>query len=55
MSEVLKGKVAVVVGSGQGIGRAIAVGMAQEGARVLRPSTSTTHIRQAPKPGSLGS
>ena len=35
MSEVLKGKVAVVVGSGQGIGRAIAIGMAQEGASVV--------------------
>jgi 3-oxoacyl-[acyl-carrier protein] reductase len=35
MSEVLKGKVAVVVGSGQGIGRAVAIGMAQEGAKVV--------------------
>jgi 3-oxoacyl-[acyl-carrier protein] reductase len=35
MSENLKGKVAVVTGSGQGIGRAIAIGMAQEGAKVV--------------------
>jgi 3-oxoacyl-[acyl-carrier protein] reductase len=35
MGEVLKGKVAVVTGSGQGIGRAIAIGMAKEGAKVV--------------------
>jgi 3-oxoacyl-[acyl-carrier protein] reductase len=35
MGDNLKGKVAVVTGSGQGIGRAIAIGMAQEGARVV--------------------
>jgi 3-oxoacyl-[acyl-carrier protein] reductase len=45
MGNTLKGKVAVVAGSGQGIGRAIAVGMAQEGARVV------TNNR---RPGSTG-
>jgi len=45
MGDILKGKVAVVTGSGQGIGRAIAVGMAAEGARVV------TNNR---RPGSTG-
>lgn len=45
MGDSLKGKTAVVVGSGQGIGRAIAIGMAKEGARVV------TNNR---KPGSTG-
>ncbi len=35
MGELLKGKVAVVTGSGQGIGRAIAIYMAKEGAKVV--------------------
>ena len=45
MGDVLSGKVAVVTGSGQGIGRAIAVGMASEGAKVV------TNNR---RPGSTG-
>jgi 3-oxoacyl-[acyl-carrier protein] reductase len=45
MSEVLQGKVAVVTGSGQGIGRAIAIALAREGAKVV------TNNR---KPGSTG-
>jgi 3-oxoacyl-[acyl-carrier protein] reductase len=45
MSNILKDKVAVVTGSGQGIGRAIAIGLAAEGARVV------TNNR---KPGSTG-
>ena len=45
MSRNLEGKVAVVAGSGQGIGRAIALQLAQEGAKVV------TNNR---KPGSTG-
>jgi len=46
MADALKGKVAVVTGSGQGIGRAIALGMAGEGAKVVtnnRRRGSTGH------------
>jgi 3-oxoacyl-[acyl-carrier protein] reductase len=45
MTENLKGRVAVVTGSGQGIGRSIAIAMAREGASVV------TNNR---KPGSTG-
>ncbi|MCX7912133.1 MAG: SDR family oxidoreductase [Dehalococcoidales bacterium] len=45
MNRILEGKVAVVTGSGQGVGRAIAIGLAKEGAKVV------TNNR---KPGSTG-
>jgi 3-oxoacyl-[acyl-carrier protein] reductase len=45
MTQNLKDKVAVITGSGQGIGRSIAIGMAKEGAKVV------TNNR---KPGSTG-
>lgn len=51
MGDLLKGKVAVVTGSGQGIGRSIAIGMAAEGARVVtnnrrRGSTGYVHLNE---------
>ncbi|MBN2238892.1 MAG: SDR family oxidoreductase [Dehalococcoidales bacterium] len=50
MGDTLKGKVAVVPGSGQGIGRSIAIALAKEGAKVItnnrKPgSTRWVHLR----------
>lgn len=45
MSEILKDKVAIVTGSGQGVGRAVAIGFAKLGAKIV------TNNR---KPGSTG-
>lgn len=46
MSDILKGRVAIVTGSGQGVGRALAIGLAKHGAIVV------TNNR---KPGASGS
>ncbi len=51
MSDRLKGKVAVVTGSGQGIGREIALAMAKEGAKIVtnnRRPGSTRFISRDP-------
>lgn len=51
MGDILKGKVAVVSGSGQGAGRSIAIALAKEGAKVVtnnrKPgSTGFVHLRK---------
>ncbi len=57
MGNKLKGKVAVVTGSGQGIGKAIVIAMAQEGAKVVtnnRKPGSTKFLSRDPFVDKLG-
>jgi hypothetical protein len=45
MPDRLKDKVAIITGSGRGIGRAIAIAMCEEGAKVWRSPTMTQWLR----------
>ena len=42
----LKGKVAIVTGAGRGIGKSIAIGLAQHGAEIVLCSRSQTELEQ---------
>ena len=50
MGKRLEGMVAIVTGSGQGVGRGIAIGLAREGAKVItnnrKPKSSLTDLRE---------
>jgi NAD(P)-dependent dehydrogenase (short-subunit alcohol dehydrogenase family) len=46
MSGRVEGKVALVSGAGSGIGRAVAIRLAEEGARVVVTSRSEGHVRE---------
>ena len=42
----LEGKVAVVTGAGRGLGRAIALGLASAGAKMMLGSRNTEHLAE---------
>jgi 3-oxoacyl-[acyl-carrier protein] reductase len=47
MGNLLNGKVAIVTGSGQGIGRAVAIALANEGARVITNNRAPVKVNTA--------
>lgn len=51
MGDSLKGKVAVITGSGQGVGRGIALYMASEGAKIVTNNRSPLDEKEKNQPG----
>ena len=47
---ILKGKSAIVTGGGRGIGKAIALKLAEEGANVIVNDLSLIHISEPTRP-----